>query len=113
MAIAEVQRLRWTSAILSQDRALPRTPDEKQISSADNNEDCLRTPTLSRSAPVYQHSKVARFCSWKWMGLFFSGSSRGIKIRRTQEKIVGLGIDLHRLRPILGFDRLNLTELVG
>ena len=47
------------------------------------------------------------------MGLFFSGSRWRIKIRSAQEKVVGLGIDLHRLRPVLGFDRLDLTELVG
>ncbi len=47
------------------------------------------------------------------MGLFFSGSRWRIKIRRAQEKVVGLWIDLHRLRPVLGLYRLDLAELVG
>src|ERR1700693_6316362 len=111
MAIAEVQCFRWTSATLPQDRPSPGTPHERRTGSA-KNENRLYASRRSRSAPVSQHAKVSRFRPGKRIGLFFRGSRRRIKIRRAQEKIVGLGIDLHRLCPVLSLDRLNLAELV-
>ena len=78
-----------------------------------NNEVSCRPSRLPSSASVNQHSKVSSLCPRKRMWLFFRGSRRRIKIRCAQEKVMGLGVDLHRLGPILGRDRIDFTEFFG
>ena len=46
------------------------------------------------------------------MRLLVGGSRWRIEIRRAQEKVVRLGIDLHRLRPVFSLDRFDFAELV-
>src|ERR1700730_8538875 len=110
---AEVQRCAGLLQSLPKTPLRPKRLMRDEPGRSKTNRISHRHSDLSRSAPVYQHAKVSRLRSCKRMGLFFCGSCRRIKIRCAQEKIVGLGIDLHRLRAILGLDCLDFTELVG
>src|SRR5882762_4419107 len=110
---AEVQCGHWTSAACSQDPSSLLVPHEEEIGSGLKSKWMVYSPSEpSNSAPINQHTKVSRLRPRQRMGLFFCGSRWRIKIRRAQEQVVRLRIDLHRLGPVLGLDLLDLAELV-
>src|SRR6266436_9381471 len=86
---------------------------ERGIGSGPKTQWIVYSPSeLSNLAPINQHTKVSRLRPRQRMGLLFCGSCWRIKIRRAQEQVVRLRIDLHRLGPVLGLDLLDLAELV-
>src|SRR5882762_1753923 len=110
---AEVQCDHWTSATLSQDPSSLLVPHEEEIGSGLMTQWIVYSPSeLSNLAPINQHTKVSRLRPRQRMGLLFCGSRWRIKIRRAQEQVVRLRIDLLRLGPVLGLDLIDLAELV-
>src|ERR1700693_2456920 len=82
---AEVQCCAGLLQSLPQNPLRPKRLMRDELGWATTNRISYRHSDLSRSAPVYQHVKVSRLRSWKWMGLFFCRSRRRIKIRCAQE----------------------------